>query len=225
MAVFDSIAGDYDKWYADKLGRFVDETETRLALGLFLPKKHQRVLDVGCGTGNFSLKLARLGCKVTGIDLSKEMLARAKEKAGKEASEIDFRRMDVYDLQFPDNHFDGVFSMAAFEFVKEPQRAYNEMLRVLKPGGSMLIGTINLDSKWGDLYLSEDVQKNSVFKYATFMTMEELKGLDTENLKGSGECLFVPPDAAEKDISWEEEKRLSSTERGGFICALWEKPI
>ncbi len=230
MTVFDAIAGDYDKWYEGGIGKFADETETRLALKLFSPEKGQKVLDVGCGTGNFSLKLGELGCEVTGIDLSKKMLAQAKQKAEWAAGadgaalKVAFLCMDVYNLKFPDNHFDGVFSMAAFEFIEDPQRAYDEMFRVLKPGGSLLIGTINPDSKWGELYLSEDAQKNSVFKHAIFKTMDELKSLDRANLKDSGECLFIPPDAKGEDITWEEEKRLSLTERGGFICAVWQKP-
>ena len=225
MAVFDMIAKDYDEWYKGGIGKFADETETRLAFSLFPPKKHWRVLDVGCGTGNFSVKLASYGCEVTGIDISEEMLAVARQKAEGIKPGIEFKRMDVYSLDFPDNHFDGVFSMAAFEFIKEPQRAYNEMFRVLKPGGRLLIGTINPESKWGELYLSKDFQENSVFKYASFITMEQLKSLDRENLKGYGECLFIPPTASPEDISWEQEIRLSKTERGGFICAVWEKPL
>jgi len=225
MAVFDIIAKGYDEWYKGGIGKFADEAETRLAFDLFSPKKNYRVLDVGCGTGNFSLKLAARGCRVTGIDLSEGMLEVARKKAEEIKPEVLFKPMDVYNLGFPDNHFDGVFSMAAFEFIAEPAKAYSEMFRVLKPGGSLLIGTINPESKWGELYLSEDFRKNSVFKYASFTTMEELKGLDRENLKKAGECLFLPPDVSPGSISWDEEKRLSTTERGGFICALWEKPL
>jgi ubiquinone/menaquinone biosynthesis C-methylase UbiE len=225
MAVFDIIAKDYDEWYKGGIGKFADQAETCLAFNLFSPEKHHRVLDVGCGTGNFSLKLAGYGCEVTGIDLSEEMLAQARHKAEGIKPEMLFKRMDVYNLEFPDNHFDGVFSMAAFEFITQPGKAYSEMFRVLKPGGRLLIGTINRDSKWGELYLSKSFQENSVFKYASFMTMEQLKDLDRENLKGFGECLFIPPDAGSESISWEEEKRLSLTERGGFICAIWEKPL
>lgn len=225
MAVFDGLAKDYDKWYKNGIGMFADRTETRLALELFSPRKGQNVLDVGCGTGNFSLKIAQMGCEVTGVDISAEMLKVAKKKSAGIEPKIRFQRMDVYDLKFPDNCFDGVFSMAAFEFVKEPEKAYNEMYRVLKPGGGLLIGTINPDSRWGQLYLSEDFRKNSVFKYADFKTIEDLKSLDRENIKGSGECLFIPPDAAPEYIGWDEEKRLSKTERGGFICVLWEKPM
>ena len=56
-------------------------TKPKPALPLTSPEKHHRVLDVGCGTGNFSLKLAGYGCEVTGIDLSEEMLAQARHKA------------------------------------------------------------------------------------------------------------------------------------------------
>ncbi|MDD2518149.1 MAG: methyltransferase domain-containing protein, partial [Synergistales bacterium] len=81
MAVFDDQAKKYDQWYMTSLGRHVDETETRCALELLRPGPGMKVLDVGCGTGNFSIKLVRLGCDVLGIDISREMLAVAGEKA------------------------------------------------------------------------------------------------------------------------------------------------
>lgn len=225
MAVFDGIAKDYDRWYTTKIGSFADEVETRLALSMFSPYSGMKVLDVGCGTGNFSIKLARLGCKVTGIDLSEKMLDIARRKAKKEHLDIEFYNMDVYRLEFPDGCFDGVFSMAAFEFIKEPLKAYREMYRVVKPGGKILIGTINRESSWGKLYMSQEYQKNSVFKHARFMTLEELKALDRENLKDAGECLFISPFEEEHNISMEMEEKLSKANRGGFICALWEKPV
>ena len=225
MAVFDLTAEEYDDWYKGRMGGFADEVETRLALDMFLPCKNHRVLDVGCGTGNFSIKLARLGCRVTGIDLSGKMLAVARRKAKQQAPDITFKRMDVYSLEFPDGYFDDVFSMAAFEFITEPRRAYSEMFRVLKPGGRLLIGTINPESKWGAMYKNEEFQRNSVFKHASFITMKELIGLDRNNLQKTGECLFIPPDTDEKNISWDEEKRFSNKERGGFMCALWKKPV
>ena len=55
--------------------------------------------------------------------------------------------MDAYNITFPSESFDGVFSMAAFEFINKPIIAYDEMYRVLKENGSLLIGTINRESK------------------------------------------------------------------------------
>lgn len=223
MAVFNKEASSYDSWYKTKLGGFIDQVETECAFKLFKVKKGMKILDVGCGTGNFSIKLAKMGCKVIGIDISEEMLNIAKEKAKKEALDIQFYKMDVYDLKFEDEYFDGVFSMAAFEFIKEPDKALNEIFRVIKKGGQILVGTINKDSKWGELYLSEEFQKKTVFKYADFKTLDDLTKLKSEYLVDTGECLFIPPDIAEEDISMEKEIKLSKGERGGFICALWKK--
>jgi len=223
VPVFDKTAPGYDQWYKTKLGSFADKVETCLAFRLFTPEKGMKVLDVGCGTGLFSIRLAEVGFKLTGIDVSQEMLEIAKDKAKRKNLEIDFREMGVYKLDFVDESFDAVFSMATFEFVKSPQKAYDEMFRVLKKGGKILIGIINRDSRWGVLYMSKSVRENSVFKYADFKTIEEIKGLDRKNVKDWGECLFIPPDAFELDINMENEKKLSETERGGFFCVLFGK--
>lgn len=223
MAIFDREASTYDDWYRTKLGAFIDKVETDLAFDLFPAKPGMMVLDVGCGTGNFSIKLAKKGCKVVGIDISEEMLDIAREKVRQQGLNIRFYQMDVYDLQFPDEHFDAIFSMAAFEFVRQPEKALEEMFRVAKQGAPVLVSTINRDSRWGELYLSEEFQKNTVFKYADFKTLEDLKRLKSSNLVKTGECLFIPPDIDERDIGMEKEKKLAASERGGFICALWQK--
>ncbi len=223
MAVFDKEANYYDEWYETKMGYYVDKVETECALNLFKVKKGMKILDVGCGTGNFSIKLARMGCKVVGIDISEEMLEVAKEKAEKEDLDIEFYNMDVYDLKFENEIFDGVFSMAAFEFIEKPEIALGEIFRVVKKDEYILIGTINKDSKWGELYLSEDFQESTVFKYANFKTIEDLKSWKEDKLIDIDICLFIPPNAAEEDISMEKELELSKTEKGGFLCALWQK--
>lgn len=223
MAIFDTEAKDYDGWFASKLGNFVDQVETELAFSLFTPKAGMKILDVGCGTGNFSIKLAEMGCQVTGIDQSKNMLTQARKKAKEKNLEIDFLPGDVYNLNFSDEIFDGVFSMAAFEFIKKPQEAYHEMYRVLRKEGTLLIGTINRESQWGELYQSQFFQDTTVFKYADFKTVDDLKSLNDKKVIASGECLFISPLAEEKDITIKCEKQLSLNERGGFVCVLWKK--
>jgi ubiquinone/menaquinone biosynthesis C-methylase UbiE len=223
MAVFDKIANSYDSWYDTKMGRFVDRVETELAFGMFKIYPGMTILDVGCGTGNFSIKLANQGCKVIGIDISDEMLDIARNKVKEMNLDIEFYNMDVYKLKFENEIFDAAFSMAAFEFIDRPQNALNEMMRVVRKGGQIFIGTISGDSKWGELYSSEPVKSNSVFKYACFKTLEELRRLNPEKLVKSGQCLFIPPDIEENNISMEMENELSQTEKGGYVCALWTK--
>lgn len=114
MAIFTDVASSYDAWYTSKMGAFVDQVETDLAFRLFPAEKGMKVLDVGCGTGNFSLKLAKRGCRVTGIDITDEMLEIARGKAAAESADIDFYNMDLYKLNFPDETFDAVFLHGCF---------------------------------------------------------------------------------------------------------------
>jgi len=223
MAIFDRIADSYDSWYLTKLGSFVDKVETDLAFSMFGLYPGMKVLDVGCGTGNFSIKLAQQGCKVIGIDISDEMLDIARQKAKESGLDIEFYNMDVYKLGFEDGQFDAAFSMAAFEFIEKPRTALEEMMRVVKDGAQVFVGTISGDSKWGQLYMSEPLRSNSVFKYACFKTLEDLKKLNPEKLVKSGQCLFLPPEVKEDEITMEMEMQLSKTEKGGYICALWSK--
>lgn len=223
MAVFDGEAQEYDKWYTTVLGKHVDETETRCVLDLLKPTTGMHILDVGCGTGHFSFKLARMGCRVTGIDISGEMLALARRKAFHERLPVDFLPMDASHIDFEDGTFDAVVAITVFEFLAKPGESFNEMFRVLRKNGSLLIGTINRDSPWGKMYLEKKSCKESVFRFAHLRTLDELKQVYPGGFSGSSECLFVPPDAEEAEISSERERELSRSGKGGFICVLWKK--
>lgn len=224
MTFFDQEAANYDDWFKTPLGSHVEREETACVMSMTHFPAGSRILDVGCGSGNYSLQLARLGYQVVGIDISEEMLKLAREKAQKEGFDIRFEKQDVYALTFDSESFDGIFSMAAFEFIHEEKQAMDEMLRVLKPGGDLIIGTIHGDSAWGRLYMSEEVQANTVFKYAKFKSLEEMAALHPALLKEQAECLFVPPMAKEEELNPAGEASYRSRgERGGFICLRWQK--
>lgn len=224
MMFKNEIAQNYDSWYNTPLGAFVDYLETRTALELYSPAPGLHILDAGCGTGNFSIKLCKMGCMVTGIDISEDMLAIARSKISREGLNAAFYKMDIYHLDFPDNYFDGIYSMAAFEFIHQPQEAYYEMYRVLKPGGKLLIGAINKNSTWGRMYEQQGQQNPlSVFHNAALKTIDELLRLDPGHLLATRGCVYIPPDASEQSLTREEEERLSYTSEPAFIIALWQK--
>lgn len=101
--------------------------------------KGAAVLDVGCGPGIFSLVLARMGCRVTGADLTPAMLEEARANAAKLGLSADFVEADAARLPFPDGTFDAVVSRWLVWNLPDPALAYKEWLRVLKPGGRLLV--------------------------------------------------------------------------------------
>lgn len=102
-----------------------------------------RVLDLGCGPGFFSILLSSAGYDVLGIDYSSEMVSHAAENASKAGVEPEFMRMDAQSMSLPDSSFDLVVSRDVLWTLEHPERAYSEMLRVLRPGGRALISDGN----------------------------------------------------------------------------------
>lgn len=101
----------------------------------------QRVLDVGTGTGVVAITAARLGAQVTGSDLTPELLEQARENARIAQVNVEWREADAEHLPFGDAGFDVVASQFGHMFAPRPDVALGEMLRVLKPGGTLAFST------------------------------------------------------------------------------------
>ena len=138
---FDTIAAHYDRM--NRLMTFgLDRCWRKRAVrGL-----NGSVLDVACGTGDMALLLAEQGATVTGVDLSSEMLALAKAKATRRMScgagfspRIVLRQADAEHLPFGDATFDAVTCAFGVRNFVHLDQGLEEMLRVLKPGGRMVI--------------------------------------------------------------------------------------
>src|SRR4051812_682355 len=97
----------------------------------------QDVFDVACSTGVVAVTAARSGARVRALDLTPELLDRARENARLANTEIDFREGDAEALPFDDATFDVVLSQFGHMFAPRPDVAIAEMLRVLKPGGTL----------------------------------------------------------------------------------------
>ncbi len=226
MAWFDTFAKDYDEWYSSKLGFFVDTVEKQLIEELAEPKKEQQVLDIGAGTGNYSLWLARKGLNVTAIDQSVEMMKYAKEKAENEGLTIKWMLEDAHILPFENEQFDLVISITAIEFMDQPQKVLMEAMRVLKPEGRLVIGLLTKDSSWGELY-QKMVKENPdhLFAKAHLYTEEEIAQLlPYPYLLKKG--LYIAPtedfDVEQAKLA-EEEMQKTQANRAGFFAVCWKK--
>src|SRR5436309_8463768 len=104
-------------------------------------ERGREVLDVGCGTGVVALTAARFGAKVTGVDLTPELLVRARENGAIMGLDVAWQEGDAEALPFADAKFDIVVSQFGHMFAPRPEIAVKEMLRVLKPGGTIAFST------------------------------------------------------------------------------------
>ena len=99
----------------------------------------ERLLDIGCGTGNAALRAARAGAETTGLDPAARLIEVAGERAAAEGVDADFVVGHAESLPFDDATFDVVLSVFGVIFTADPERAIGEMLRVLRPNGRALV--------------------------------------------------------------------------------------
>jgi SAM-dependent methyltransferase len=142
----------YERWWRPALSRMAKgllgpgmKDEHRIARLLLSLSPGDGVLDVACGTGNFSRSFARsVGPDglVVGIDVSEPMLARAVEDTAKAGLDnVAYVRGDAQELPFLDRGFDAVCCFAAFHLFADPMRALDRMTAVLTPGGRIALFT------------------------------------------------------------------------------------
>lgn len=149
--LFDNIASDYDR-LNHLLSLGIDRSWRRRALKWIVePRKPQQILDMACGTGDFSIAIARKAnpdTLVTGVDLSEGMLS---VMAGKVAAHgldgrIVFEQGGCESLRFSDDTFDRVTIAFGIRNFENRETALREIIRVLKPGGSLVILELSVPS-------------------------------------------------------------------------------
>jgi SAM-dependent methyltransferase len=105
----------------------------REAVELLAPQAGERILDIGCGTGQLTREIANSGAHVTGIDRSPEMIAGARRNF----PDVEFAAADAVTLPFQNGSFDAVFSNAALHWVRDAAAAAAGIAGALRPGGRL----------------------------------------------------------------------------------------
>jgi len=159
------VAANYDQYYQTEIGKKVSQIEENLFNDLLTNIPKTDMLELGCGTGQWTEYFINKGFKLTGIDVSDEMLKFAHSKN----LNADFINADSSQIPFDDNSFSTVSSITMLEFVEDQNTVLQEAYRVLKPGGWLILGCLNANSELG-----KNRKNDEVFGKANFLNPEKL---------------------------------------------------
>ena len=113
---------------------FVKKLDDEIPMG-------SNILEAGCGTGQMSIVLSRYARQIYGIDLSKDSLIEAKQFINSnDIKSVHLFRMNIFKLFFEENTFDVIISNGVLHHTYNPKLAFSKLVRVLKPGGIIVIG-------------------------------------------------------------------------------------
>lgn len=182
----------YDQWVKSPKGSFALRQEQKLLQAMIAhwPRRKQKLLDIGCGTGTFLEFFWSCGFDVTGLDSSPDMLALAREKIGVRA---DLHLGQAEHLPFDDREFDYVTLTTVLEFVDDPALVLREAARVSRKG--VLITFLNRFSWYGlSVRLSK---KKSTLANARWFSWPEMQTLIQGTIQPGSivgcSILFGPP--------------------------------
>ena len=220
--LFDDWPEKYERWFTTPIGFLVRRVEWELVFELLRPGPGDFILDAGCGTGIFTLEMLSCGARVTGLDLSLPMVKRSARKA----LAFPFQPVlgNILRLPFPDNSFGKTVSITALEFIPDGEKAVEELFRVTRKGGVVVVATLNRRSPWAERRKEEAKRGPSLFQKVVFRSPEELAALAPQRGETRTAVHFAkdaPPDLAARV---EVEGRRKGLNTGAFLAACWTKP-
>ena len=187
---------DFGSVRKNELGNEMGEKWLR-EINVHLPeRKSLTILDVGTGTGFFAVLLAQQGHRVEGIDLTPAMLEEARNLSAQRNLDITFREMDAQNLSYGDESFDVVISRNLTWTLPDPERAYAEWFRVLKPGGVLL----NFDAEYAAHVRSHSVQNRKVAPDSPYGHVGMTDALQQEN-----DAITLSMDIGQARPEWDGE--------------------
>lgn len=166
------VIDDYNAIVQEYTEEFFDDKSDEKYIDQFLQSlEGKNVLDAGCGNGRDCKYINQKGFKVKGIDLSKEMLVIAKKMVPK----VDFEVMDITNITYSDNSYDGIISNCSFFHipVEELPKTLNSFSKILKPNSKLLL---ILQEGLGEAMIEEPFRKG-VYIYINYFSVKQISEL------------------------------------------------
>jgi len=220
--LFDDWPERYDEWFETPIGKVVKKIEAELIHEFLNPEPEDRVLDAGCGTGIFTIDILALGAQVVGIDISRPML---KYFIGKTVNHPFLAvQGDMLHLPFHDDYFDKAVSITALEFIMDASSAVEELFRVTRPGGCVVVATLNSLSQWAvRRKVKSRESEGNIFESAFFRSPDELLALSPWKGIAKTAVHFQEDDDPEQATEIEQHGQSQSLDTGAFVAVRWEK--
>jgi ubiquinone/menaquinone biosynthesis C-methylase UbiE len=185
--------------------------EEPLVAGALGDVRGLEIADIGCGTGRHAVRLTRAGARVTAVDFSREMLARAREKAGAEG--VKFIEHDLHRaLPLDDASFDRVLCCLVLDHIEGLAAFFRELARICRPGGTVLVTAMHpalmlkgVQARFTDAASGEKVHVRSVPNQISDYVMAAVgAGLAIEEMREhfADEALAARAPRAAKYLGW-----------------------
>lgn len=219
--LFDDWPDRYDTWFTTPIGKLVKAYEAELLIELLAPQPDELILDIGCGSGVFTALVGAVRPALVGLDLSLPMLRRAVAKV--QGYRFAALVGTMTSLPFADQSFDRVYSMTALEFVADARSAIGEMNRVTRPGGTVVVTTLNSLSPWAVRRKEKAAAGHSLFANMTFRSPQEMSRLAPGPAQVKTAIHFLKDTDPGQAAVLEEQGRLEQRNTGALVALCWQK--
>ncbi len=221
----------YERWYASSLGRCYGASMEAVLSPWLGDAQATRVLDVGCGPGLAAERLFMRDAEVWGLDCSLEMAYRARARSETTGVPRFIVVGSVVALPFQDSTFDLVSCVNCLEFVRDRERAFGEIARVLAPAGRAVLAVLNRRSLWEiTRRLRRPVSRTSYYD-GRFFGEQELRdhctaaGLIVADCRSAVHFPPIPPGPlARFYLGWDRWARARRHRNGGVLLCHATKP-
>ena len=212
-----SVAEEYDAYYLTDIGRAVDAVEKPIVAKRLKQFRKlsggdcNRMLELGCGTGHWTQFFSEQGFRVTAVDESVAMLEHAQRRG---LAGVEWLEASADSLPFDDKSFSLITSITMFEFVEDPKLVLEEVDRLLRPGGTLLVGWLNSESQ-----LRRVKDSSPTYRHGQFYSSEEIE----EFLRRFGPVEFDYAVYYDEDFNLKDEESDREECEPAFIVTSLQK--